>query len=113
MSILRSVQARANNLVKGSLKENIVFVHVPKCGGNSIASAIHDRYKTFSPRGSRGLVNINAAASLKVAEKFWVSQLFKDDHYSVLKCREFLLGYFLNLKDTRFIGGHFFFSDLI
>ena len=67
MSIFRSLQVRAGNLVNGSLNENIVFVHIPKCGGNSIAAAIHDRYKSFSPRSVRGLVNINAAASLAAA----------------------------------------------
>jgi len=98
MSILRSFQARVSNLAKGSLKENIVFVHVPKCGGNSIASAIHDRYKTFSPRGNRGLVNINAAASLKATKTYFGSEPLENDYHDVLQCRELLLGYFLNLK---------------
>jgi len=112
MSILRSLLARTDNLVKGSLKENIVFVHVPKCGGNSIASAIHDRYKTFSPRGSRGLVNINAAASLKAAKTFYGSEPLENDYRDVLQCRELLLGYILNLDDTRLVSGHICFSRL-
>lgn len=112
MSILRSLHARADNLIKGSLKENIVFVHVPKCGGNSISSAIHNRYKTFSPRSSRGLVNINAAASLKSAKSFYGSEPLENDYCDVLRCRELLLGYFLNLDDTRFVSGHICFSKL-
>lgn len=112
MAILRSLYTRAENLVNGSLKENIVFLHVPKCGGNSIGSAIRNRYQTFSPRSRLGLVNINAEASLKAAGKFWGSDAFEDDYYNILRCRELLLGYFLNLEHTRLIGGHFCFSDL-
>jgi len=112
MSILRSIQIRTENLIKGSLKEKLVFVHVPKCGGNSIAAAIHDRYKTFSPRGTPGLVNIDAAASLKATEILFGSDPFEDDYVNVLRIRELLLIYFLNMKETRMVSGHMPFSGL-
>ena len=112
MSIFHSLQVRANNLVQGSLNEKIVFLHVPKCGGNSIAAAIYDRYKTFSPRGERGLINISAAASLKTANSKFGPEPFKNDFFDVLQFRELLLGYFMNLNDTRLISGHICFSDI-
>lgn len=113
MAILKSLYSRFENLINGCLKENIVFLHFPKCGGNSVGAAIHDRYKTFAPRGGTALVNINAEASLKAASRFYgTDNPFTDDYRHILKYREYLLVYFMGLDTTRYIDGHVGFSDL-
>ncbi len=111
MAIVRPILTRVNNLVSGSLEAKIVFVHLPKCGGTSITSAIGERYKTLSFRRSSGDIAINAGASLKASKTFFGPDPFGDDYRSVLQFREYLLLYYLNLPDTRFIQGHFGFSD--
>ncbi len=44
IKILHSLDVVINNLLHGSLKENIVFLHFYKCGGTSISQAIKSCY---------------------------------------------------------------------
>lgn len=111
MNLSKPLYIRFNNLITGYLRNRIVFVHIPKCGGTSISSAIINRYKTFAPQGSTGIVNINANASLKSAIKLDGEDAFADDFLNILRHREYLLFYFMNLEKTRFIHGHIGFSD--
>jgi len=111
MNLSKSVVTRFNNLVSGNIRDRIVFVHIPKCGGTSISSAIMDSYKTFNPKSVQGFVNINADSSLKSAVKLDGMNAFEDDFMNILKHREYLLFYFMNLEQTRFIHGHVGFSE--
>jgi len=112
MDLSKSIYIRFNNLIGGYLNDRIVFVHIPKCGGTSISSAISNRYKTLDPRSSTGLVSINAEASVKSAVKLCGKDAFADDFSNILRYREYLMFYYMNLESTRFINGHIAFSDL-
>jgi len=112
MSILKPLNTRTKNLFSERLKEKIAFLHIPKCGGNSITSAIYDRYKTLDPKNQFRSAFIDANASLKTVEIFDGTDPFSDDFHNVLKFREYLLVYFMSQNASPFIHGHFSFSNL-
>ena len=113
MISLRSLLRRTHDLYHGGLKENIFFLHVPKCAGTSISNAIRCRYLTLNCANDRNLISLSAEASSNV-----IKQSNKTDYpynttddFPILKLRENLLLYFLNQKNTKYISGHFPFSD--
>jgi len=86
------------------LKKKICYVHVAKCGGTSISSAIKKQYgirDRFLRKNA--FINLNPGASSKG------SQIFNE---TLWQFREKLLIYFLSHNHYVFISGHFPFSDL-
>ncbi|NEP24461.1 sulfotransferase family 2 domain-containing protein [Moorena sp. SIO3I6] len=112
-SIFLEVSARTSNLFQGSLKENIVFIHIPKCGGSSISKALKSCYATWDIR-DRNLCHLDAAASLKAAQKLIDRDLSSSrvDDPVVLKLRENLLVYFMCRENVNYITGHLVFSSV-
>ena len=114
MSLFKSLLKRASNLLHGCLEEDIFFLHIPKCGGSSISYAIGWHYLTLDIRKGRGFVSLDPAASsnvIRITNKTNYPYNTTDDH-PVLKFRENLLLYFMSQKNTKYISGHFTFSEI-
>jgi hypothetical protein len=81
--------------------QRIFFLHVPKCGGTSLVEALSACF------GQRGLDHsqyfLNAPAVFEVAR-------LKNKHFQAVS--EEILLYTMAKQSTRFITGHFFYSDL-
>lgn len=108
MTIIKSLLERTHAIIHGGLKENIFFLHVPKCGGTSIDHAIKSLY-----RNKDRTVTVNAAASTNAANL--LNQINfpheTSDDYPVLKLRENLLLYFMS-QNMNYISGHFSFTEI-
>lgn len=105
---------RSNNLLHGSLKENIFFLHIHKCGGTSIRQAIKSCYRVLDITKDRYLIDIDAEAAFYAAQKSVDQNNFHSDpmhDYLPLKFRESLLMYYMGQKQIKYIAGHFSFSD--
>ena len=106
--MFKSLLVKTNNLFHRSLKNNIIFLHVPKCGGTSVDYAIRRHY-----RKKDRLVTINARASTNAANL--ISQINfpyeTADDYPILKMRENLLLYYMS-QNMKYISGHFGFSEI-
>lgn len=102
---------RFRNQFGGGIKENIVFVHIPKCGGVSISESIRRNYFTLDMRKDRSLVGIDPAATYAVASTFAEVDPFENDYLEVLQLEERLLMYFMSQPGIRYVTGHFGFSD--
>jgi hypothetical protein len=115
MASFASILKRVETQLHGPLKDNIFFVHIPKCGGASISYAINWSYRTLDIRQDRNFISLDPAASFDIATKM-TNQVSGNSHdlddYPVLKLRESLLLYFMSQENTRYISGHFTFSDL-
>ena len=100
------------NLFQGRLKENIFFLHIPKCGGNSFREAIRYCYANWDFRERHCLI-LNSNASSKAAAKLSEQDSSCDliDPFPVLKLRENLLAYYMCHKQIKYIAGHFPFSS--
>lgn len=114
MSALKAILQRASNQFNSGLKDNIFFLHIPKCGGASISQAISSRYYTLDIRKDRRVVALDAAASSGVVRMVEHVDYPNDttNDYSILKLRESLLLYFMGQKDVRYITGHFILTDV-
>lgn len=98
-SIFKSIIRRSKNIFRGRLKENIFFLHIPKCGGTSIRHAIEKDYSTSDNK----IAILDPSASFNAAK---LSDL------RTLKFRENLLLYFMSMKNVKYISGHFSFSEI-
>lgn len=114
MLLLKSLFKRAYNTFHGCLKDNICFLHIPKCGGMSIRDAVSSCYRTLDIRKDLYLVSIDSVASSNVAKMIHQTNYPYDtnDDYPLLKIRENVLLYFIAQKRTKYICGHFTFSEI-
>ena len=85
---------------RGSPRDNLVFLHIPKSGGMSLHSAIARLYPLSNAR-------LPSAKSWRAAE-----QLGRDSTDEVAELRLFLLAIHLN-DGVRFVSGHFRFDERI
>ncbi|HXK25033.1 MAG TPA: hypothetical protein VMS55_20360 [Myxococcota bacterium] len=81
-----------------SLDARIVFLHVPKCGGNSVRLALRDAYRGPFSGGSRHRMHVGPEASRRAAESLGVP---------VDAFRDALLRYHLAESKRRLFTGHF------
>jgi hypothetical protein len=110
MPVLKSLIRRADHLFHGCLDGNIFFLHIPKCGGTSVSSAIRWRYPI---KDRHRLVSLDPVASsnvVKIIEQTDYPHNATND-YPILKLRENLLLYFMSRKNMKYIAGHFAFSE--
>ena len=114
MVSLDSLFSKIKNTFHSRLKENICFLHVPKCGGTSLGQAIRRRYPTLKLGLTNYMVSLSASASSNVIKLACQTDYPNDtkDDYPILKFRENLLLYFMSQRKYKFITGHFTFSEL-
>jgi len=67
---LKLLFRRVDNMLRGGLRENIVFLHLPKCGGTSINHAINCHYQTLDLRTDNCSVSLFASSHLKTPGVF-------------------------------------------
>ncbi|MBI5739851.1 MAG: sulfotransferase family 2 domain-containing protein [Nitrospirae bacterium] len=111
--VIKSLRSGIQKRIYGCLREKIFFLHIPKCGGTSIARAIRSRYHTPSANNSDGLVRLSSGASAGAANLVRGLNFphdFSDDKH-IQELREGLLLYFMSQQGVKFISGHFAFSD--
>jgi len=109
----KSLVARSNNLIHGSLNKNIFFLHIHKCGGSSINQAIKACYLTWDITKDRQLVHLDSRAAFNAAQKSVAQADFSpdtNDEYQTLKFRENLLMYYMCQEKINYVAGHFSFS---
>ncbi len=106
--MFKSLLKRINDQIRGGLKGNIFFLHVPKSGGTSIDYAIKSHC-----RGKGRSMQLNPAASSNTAKLIYQMNFPYDtsDDYPILKLRENLLLYSMN-QNMKYITGHFSFSEI-
>lgn len=104
---------RVSNTFSKRITENIFYLHIPKCGGVSVGQAIAAKYLSLDLRNDRGIVNLNAPVSRKVIETTRGLRYPEetDDDYPILSFREKLLLYYMAQSKSKFIAGHFLFSQ--
>lgn len=106
----------SHNFLDGSLQENIVYVHLHKCGGTSIAQAIKSCYHSLGNIFDDNTFHLNGKAASSAAQKS-ISQIDlsgDSDAYSdylTAKFREDLLLYYMCQPNIKYIAGHFAFSN--
>lgn len=110
---LSLITVRTINLFQKFPKENIFYLHIPKCGGTSLNRALQNCYFNWSLSDTNNILNLDAPASWEAIEKGQDLVLYPDtvDDYRVMKFREELLLYYMSQRHIRFISGHFPFSS--
>lgn len=104
MSIAGKVKNFHSRAVNTFCGHRVVYHHVPKCGGTSIARSLRMRYFLSQ-------VSINAGSSVETLKQLYPNTS-KAEHYQRLRdFRESLLVYYL-YSDVRWISGHVRFSDV-
>jgi hypothetical protein len=120
MIIQRIVEAAAK-VLGGNFQARIFFLHIPKCGGTSIFNAIRDCYNFVERR--RGFRRFRHEAAVVAARTLDPSEALSGaaDDYRELKLGESpelltfaepILLYFLSEKISKFVNGHFSFTEL-
>jgi hypothetical protein len=107
------LKTRIANTFSNQITENIFYLHIPKCGGVSVGQAIASKYLSLDFRNDKGIVNLNAPLSRQVIE---ITEGLRypdetDDDYLILSFREKLLLYYMSQSNSKFISGHFPFSE--
>jgi hypothetical protein len=104
-SFLYDFGYRFLNQFKGGIKGKICFIHTHKCGGTSIDAAIRLHYKDIDMRKDRYLVTIDSEASTNAIS------YYNQEPNTIYKFREQLLLYYMNIKNVKYISGHFYFCE--
>jgi hypothetical protein len=117
IKIFDAFVAVSHNLVRGSIAEKIFFLHLFKCGGSSVAQAIQTCYLKPNLVGRSPIFRLNVKAA---------GTAFQEIHNSAnsalariegkdlnRQLREYLVLYHMSQNHTRYIAGHFGFSELI
>jgi hypothetical protein len=114
MRVLNTLISRTINQMRGSLKQNIFFLHIPKCAGNALRHAITAHYHTLDFRKDQCVFRLNPIATVKAVKTLEGMEYPYDtkDDYSILKFRENLLLYYMSQENIKFICGHFTYSDV-
>ncbi|MBE9191003.1 sulfotransferase family 2 domain-containing protein [Gloeocapsopsis crepidinum LEGE 06123] len=114
LDVLTSI---SNNFLDGSLQENIVYVHLHKCGGTSITQAIKSCYHHLGSILDENTFHLNGQAASSAAQKI-ISQIDLSSEttaaysdYLIAKFREDLLLYYMCQPNIKYIAGHFAFSN--
>lgn len=106
LDFVTELYRRCINQFKGGIKDKICFVHAHKCGGTSINAAIRQHFLNIDMRKDRDLVTIDAEASSNAVKGVDQTDI------SIYKFREKLLLYFMDNNNTKYISGHFLFSEI-
>jgi hypothetical protein len=93
---------RAHQVRHGRATRKIFFMHLPKCGGTSINSAIRNSFITLNPANDHALAHLDPVAAHKAA------LLAEQDPLAYT--RDLSL-YFLGCHSYRYVAGHFSFSE--
>jgi hypothetical protein len=103
------------NSARGGLDKKVVFIHVPKCGGTSVTSAIGAACQKLPVGDGRNLITLNSRASSEVIQLLEETNYPYDssNDYPVLHLREQLLAYYLGFRNVDFISGHFPFNATV
>jgi hypothetical protein len=102
------VSARTRNLIEPKLKQKLVYIHIPKCGGVAISKALKACYINWNIRDSN-LYKLSPKACHESAEKLRKKSLNVYDP-AVIKFCEKLLLYGMFQPRIEYISGHFSFS---
>ena len=105
---------RIKNSLTPQLKEKLFFLHVPKCGGNSIKDALRASIVDLNYRNDDKYVYLNNSAIEGIVEQFAQEQseelkLPQDSYYRI---PEALLLYHMYKSKTQCIAGHIPYSKL-
>lgn len=112
--IFDALVATSHNILHGSLKEKIFYLHIHKCGGASITQAIKSCYRNLDITKGRSIFHLNAEAAYNAAKKIYAQMNFSPDitkNYLAFKYREELLLYYMYQEHINYIAGHFSFSE--
>ena len=100
------------SLTKGGIKQNCLFLHLPKCGGTSLSEALYASVPVHKHIGVIDAVSSRRAASLIEHNKDCLAQTHEDmdGAASTFALREkMMLAYMC--AEKRLIHGHVLFSD--
>ena len=105
MSFVKSAAKRIINGPAPKIKEKVLFLHVPKCGGTSVDKAIKAGFGGFFGLGGyRVCQHVDAWASEAAGAKLGLS---------ITNAREVILTYLAEFEETRYISGHFRFTPVV
>ena len=96
------------------VKEKIFFLHVPKCGGNSIKDSLRNNYISLSYKREKSFVYIQSTAEEQATRLLQEEQSseFCVSHDCSLRVPEYLLLYHMSQNHVKCIVGHVPFSEI-
>jgi len=110
----RILSAFDHKIIRKSVFENpvseridqrkIIFFHPPKCGGTSVAAALHGRFGKNRIESLESTFALDAKGSRRASETLGIP---------LSEYRESLLAYAVESRGTRYVEGHFPFSDRV